>query len=100
MPMYGLAKCATASSTNNRKNENRLPITMTNPARLSQFRSSEGCGGDGPIFSAFMSLAVLYQTPAQCWAERLPGTNVLGSDCQAPSAWSRCTFDHLTSRPA
>ena len=57
--MYGLEKCAKVSRKNNRKNENKLPVITTSPVRLSQFRSSDGRGGVGVGFSAFMNVVLI-----------------------------------------
>src|SRR5215469_18250065 len=54
MPIYGLEKCAIASSIRRRMNENRLPTLITRPDKLSQFRSRDGRAGNDGSFSVLM----------------------------------------------
>src|ERR1017187_6253827 len=97
MPTYGFENVAIASSRNNRKNENRLPMTMTSPVRLSQLRSSEGCWPEGVGLSALMVEFLCCQSKKICRKGRLPcaGSRPLGQFYMGSDRNSR-----LSGRPS
>ena len=86
MPTYGFENVAIASSRNNRKNENRLPMTMTSPVRLSQLRSSEGCWPEGVGLSALMFEFLCCQSKKR-FAERV-GCLAPGAGPSVNSIWA------------
>jgi len=58
MPTYGFEECAIVSSRNRRKNEKRLPMTITKPVKLSQLRSRDGRRGAEEGCSVFIPVAL------------------------------------------
>src|SRR6516162_1556699 len=54
MPIYGFEKCDIVSNRIRRRKENRLPVLITKPDKLSQFRSRDGRAGNDGSFSVLM----------------------------------------------
>src|SRR5690348_10742623 len=73
--MYGFETCANASNVNRRRKANRLAITITRPAQVSQLRKiasrETGCGFDS-LFIAGLNLTARASKPSSDCAPPLP----------------------------
>ena len=49
MPIYGFEACASVSSNNNSKKENKLPTITTTPVKLIKLRNTDEGRGAEPV---------------------------------------------------